>query len=186
MRVWHVGIWFDPSYLTQRDWLKMSDKSKAQSATGATNKWFWDLLDDYLSKQSLKQTRQRKIVVEEFLRLDRHVDAEDLFNIVRKKDAKIGLATVYRTLNLLKEAGLADQKSFRDGRSVFEVHRPDQHHDHFICIDCGKVVEFENEEIEALQEKVAEQLGFKLAGHRLDLYGRCVRRDCEVTGNYRP
>lgn len=156
----------------------MSDKTKT-SHQASQDKWFWDVLNDYLARQALKQTRQRKIVVEEFLRIDRHVDAEDLFQIVRKRDPKVGLATVYRTLNLLKEAGLADQKSFRDGRSVFEVHRPDHHHDHLVCLDCGRVIEFENEEIEALQVKVAEELGFKLTGHRLDLYGHCLRGTCE-------
>lgn len=142
------------------------------------DQWFWDVLNAYLIQQSLKQTRQRKVVVEEFLKLDRHVDAEDLHNIVRKRDPRVGLATVYRTLNLLKEAGLADQKSFRDGRSVFEVHRPDHHHDHLVCLDCGKIMEFENEEIETLQNQVADKLGFKLTGHRLDLYGHCLKRNC--------
>ena len=158
----------------------MTEKLKA-AGVALADKWFWDVLNSYLEKQTLKQTRQRKIVVEEFLSLDRHVDAEDLHGIVRKRDPKVGLATVYRTLNLLKEAGLADQKSFRDGRSVFEIHRPDHHHDHLVCLDCGKIVEFENDEIESLQEKVAEGLGFKLTGHRLDLYGRCLRRDCKIT-----
>lgn len=158
----------------------MPEKLKSPVAQ-SPHKWFWDVLNAYLEKQALKQTRQRKVVVEEFLAQDRHVDAEDLHGIVRKRDPKVGLATVYRTLNLLKEAGLADQKSFRDGRSVFEIHRPDHHHDHLVCLDCGKVMEFENEEIEGLQEKVAEQLGFKLTGHRLDLYGHCMRRDCKFS-----
>lgn len=155
----------------------MGDKPKT-SGSPNPEKWFWDVLDDYLAKQALKQTRQRKIVVEEFLRVDRHVDAEALHGIVRRKDPKVGLATVYRTLNLLREAGLADQKSFRDGRSVFEIHRPDNHHDHFICLDCGQVKEFENETIEQLQKKVAEELGFRLTGHRLDLYGKCLQKEC--------
>ncbi len=158
----------------------MTEKLKP-AGVALADKWFWDVLNSYLEKQTLKQTRQRKVVVEEFLSLDRHVDAEDLHGIVRKRDPKVGLATVYRTLNLLKEAGLADQKSFRDGRSVFEIHRPDHHHDHLVCLDCGKIMEFENDEIENLQEKVAEGLGFKLTGHRLDLYGHCLRRDCKIT-----
>lgn len=159
----------------------MTSKTPSSSEV-SQHKWFWDVLNDYLTRQSLKQTRQRKVVVEEFLRVDRHIDAEDLHNIVRKRDPGVGLATVYRTLNLLKEAGLADQKSFRDGRSVFEVHRPDQHHDHLICVDCGRVMEFENDEIEQLQAKVASELGFQLKGHRLDLYGACLRKNCERRG----
>ena len=162
----------------------MSSKNPSAS-DGATHKWFWDVLNDYLARQALKQTRQRKVVVEEFLRVDRHIDAEDLHNIVRKRDPRVGLATVYRTLNLLKEAGLADQKSFRDGRSVFEVHRPDHHHDHLVCLDCGRVMEFENAQIEQLQAQVATELGFQLTGHRLDLYGKCIRKSCDrrSTGN---
>lgn len=156
----------------------MSPKTPV-AADIAPHKWFWDVLNDYLARQALKQTRQRKVVVEEFLRVDRHVDAEDLHNIVRKRDPRVGLATVYRTLNLLKEAGLADQKSFRDGRSVFEVHRPDHHHDHLVCLDCGRVMEFENAQIEKLQAQVATELGFQLTGHRLDLYGKCNREACE-------
>ncbi|MEY4632401.1 MAG: hypothetical protein RIQ81_2521 [Pseudomonadota bacterium] len=156
----------------------MSPKNPV-AADIAPHKWFWDVLNDYLARQTLKQTRQRKVVVEEFLRVDRHVDAEDLHNIVRKRDPRVGLATVYRTLNLLKEAGLADQKSFRDGRSVFEVHRPDHHHDHLVCLDCGRVMEFENAQIEKLQAQVATELGFQLTGHRLDLYGKCNRKACE-------
>ena len=135
--------------------------------------WFWDGLNAYLSRNQLKQTKQRKIVVSHFLNLDSHVDAEDLYESVRSEGFNIGLATIYRTLNLLKDAGLVEQRSFADGRAVFEVLKPGNHHDHIVCIDCGRIVEFENEEIEALQKIEASKFGFVLTSHRLELYGRC-------------
>jgi len=118
------------------------------------------------------------MIVEYFLRLDTHMDAEALHQIIRRDGHNLGIATIYRTLNLLREAGLVEQKSFADGRSVFEVNTPDEHHDHIVCLDCGLVVEFENEKIEALQRQVAESLNFRLESHRLDLFGHCTFRKC--------
>jgi Fur family ferric uptake transcriptional regulator len=142
-------------------------------------KWFWESLDQYLAKHQLKQTKQRKLIVEHFLGLNTHLAAEDLHEAVRRGGHNIGLATIYRTLNLLADAGLAEQKSFGENRFVYEVRMPGEHHDHIICLDCGAVIEFENDEIEALQEKVAARLQFKLSAHRLDLYGHCQRSNCE-------
>ena len=135
--------------------------------------WFWTKLDRFLAEKNLKQTKQRKTIVEGFLRLKGHLSAEDLHAQINKEGHQIGLATIYRTLNLLKEAQLADQKQFADGKSVFEVLSPDTHHDHLICLSCRKIVEFENEEIEALQRKVASQYKFSLVDHTLDLFGYC-------------
>ncbi|MBI2602097.1 MAG: transcriptional repressor [Deltaproteobacteria bacterium] len=135
--------------------------------------WFWDTLDAHLSRQQLKQTKQRKVIVEHFLRLARHVDAEDLYRRVRGKGFKIGLATIYRTLNLLRDADLVTQHSFTDGRAIFEIKRPGTHHDHMVCSLCGIIQEFENDQIEVLQSKVAEDHGFTLTSHRLDLFGVC-------------
>ena len=135
--------------------------------------WFWDSLNAYLSRQQLKQTRQRRIVVSHFLKMSKHVDAEDLYRKVRSEGHKIGLATIYRTLNLLKDTGLVDQHSFSDGRAVFEISRPGTHHDHLVCIGCGRIDEFENLEIEELQNKIAIERGYSLSSHRLELYGKC-------------
>jgi Fur family ferric uptake transcriptional regulator len=142
-------------------------------------RWFWDALDAYLARQGLKQTRQRKQIVELFLDAKDHLSAEELHESARKAGHDVGLATIYRTLNLLAEAGLATQKSFGESRQVFEVNEPGTHHDHIICVVCGTVTEFENDEIERLQERIAEELGFELTGHRLDLWGRCRRPDCK-------
>lgn len=152
--------------------------SAGATRSGGRHAWFWEALDLYLAKRQLKQTRQRRLIVDCFLRIDSHPDAEELHRKINKEGHKIGLATVYRTLNLLTEAGLVEQKSFQDGRSVYEVQEPDTHHDHLICGDCGKVVEFENAEIEALQEKIAADFGFRLKSHRLDLVGQCIKPNC--------
>ena len=139
----------------------------------ATLQWFWDGLDAFLLRQQLKQTKQRKIIVTHFLSADKHMDAEELHQITREDGHNIGLATIYRTLSLLKEAGLVIQHTFADGRATYEVSHPGAHHDHLICVTCAKIVEFESEEIEDLQKIVAEKQGFRLTSHRLDLYGIC-------------
>lgn len=156
----------------------VAQKSKTKEKD-SENKWFWLALDAYLEGQSLKQTKQRAVIVEYFLKADTHIDADELHRIVQKQGHDIGLATIYRTLNLLTEAGLAEQRSFTDGRSVFEILRPNHHHDHLICVECRHVIEFENSAIEALQEKVAKEFGFELVSHRLDLFGRCMKKNCE-------
>ncbi len=137
-------------------------------------KWFWTGLDEYLAKHNLKQTKQRKLIVEFFLSMKNHVDAEELYELARKKGTNIGLATIYRTLNLLKDAGLVDQSSFVNGRAVYEILEPGTHHDHLVCTKCGKVIEFSNDKIEELQIEVARTHGFRLSSHRLDLYGTCA------------
>ena len=141
--------------------------------------WFWDKLNAHLEKSQLKQTQQRKAIVEYFLQHGKHVDAEQLYVKMRHDGLHVGLATIYRTLNLLTEAGLLEQKSFADGKSQFEIQDPDNHHDHLMCLDCGRVLEFENEEIEIMKLKLARDLGFKLERHTLDLFGRCqVKPKC--------
>jgi len=139
--------------------------------------WFWERLDQYLAKAQLKQSRQRNFIIEEFLQLDSHVSAEDLYSRLKNTEHNPGLATVYRTLNLLKEAGLVDQKQFADGKSVFEVLDPKSHHDHLICVSCHKVQEFANEEIEVLQKQVASRYNFRLTPHPRDCFGLCA--DCQ-------
>lgn len=138
--------------------------------------WFWEKLDQYLAKSQLKHSKQRNFIIEEFLTMKTHVSAEELYSQLKASEHNPGLATVYRTLNLLKDAGLVDQKQFSDGKSVFEVMEPGTHHDHLICLACHKVIEFENEEIERLQEQVAKKFGFKLTKHSLELFGYCS--DC--------
>jgi Fur family ferric uptake transcriptional regulator len=137
------------------------------------HKWFWDCLRDHLIFKGLKQTKQRHIIVQKFLEMNPHVDVEDLYQAIRKEGLNVGLATVYRTLNLLKEAGLVDQNTFNDGRAVFELLPPGEHHDHLICTYCGIIIEFKNQEIEKLQQQIAQTFEFHLMSHRLDMFGSC-------------
>lgn len=129
---------------------------------------------DYLQENSLNTTQQRESIVEEFLATKGHVSTDDLLESVRTTNKKIGYATVYRTLKLMVDAGLAHSRDFGDGQTRYEIAA--EHHDHLICTKCGLVLEFEDDEIEALQEKVAERLGgFQIVKHRLELFGLCPR-----------
>jgi Fur family ferric uptake transcriptional regulator len=136
-------------------------------------------LNEYMDRKGLRSTAQRRLVTEVFFESDGHLSIEDLLVKVRIQDPKVGYATVYRTLKLLKECGLAYERHFGDGVSRYEVAHEDEHHDHLICLDCGHIVEFENDEIERLQENLARQHGFELKRHKHELYGTCAKATCE-------
>jgi Fur family ferric uptake transcriptional regulator len=131
------------------------------------------LFETYLARSGLKATRQRHRIAKAFFATDTHISAEGLYRRVNSRDRRIGLVTVYRTLRLLMDAGLAHERQFGEGRALFEHASSDRHHDHVICTHCGKINEFENCEIEALQEQVARRFGFTLQYHKLELYGLC-------------
>ena len=135
-------------------------------------------LNDYMAKHGLRSTEQRRLVTEMFFATTEHLSIEELLDRVRLEEPKIGYATVYRPLKLLKECGLAFERHFGDGVSRYEVAWADEHHDHLICIECEKIIEFEDDAIEDLQHKVAAKLGFKLVRHKLELYGVCA--DCQA------
>ena len=137
-----------------------------------------ELFGKYLQAHGLKNSQQRELILDAFLAMPPHLSAEDLHKRVSESDAGIGLSTVYRTLRLFCEAGLAKQRHFLEGRSVFEQAFETRHHDHLICEGCGTIVEFECPEIETLQEQVAGEHGFALTRHRLELFGRCP--DCRA------
>jgi Fur family ferric uptake transcriptional regulator len=128
----------------------------------------------YLEDNKLNTTQQREVIVDYFLRTRDHVSIDELLGRVRKRHKKVGYATVYRTLKLLVESGLAHQRQFGDGQARYEV--TGDHHDHLICVKCGLILEFEDDEIERLQERIAERLGgFEVVRHRHELYGLCAR-----------
>ncbi len=127
-------------------------------------------LEKQCAKAGMRMTEQRKIIAQVIENTIDHPDVEELYRRAVKIDKKISLSTVYRTLNLFEEAGLVTKHDFKDGRARFEL-IPEQHHDHLIDIKSGKVIEFRNEEIEAIQEVIANRLGYKLVDHRLELYG---------------
>jgi len=136
----------------------------------------------YLVLSGLKATRQRELIARAFFATNTHISAEALYRRVSGRDRRIGLVTVYRTLKLLKEAGLAHERQFGEGRALFEHASSERHHDHLICTHCGKIVEFENCEIEELQEQVARRFGFTLQDHKLELYGRCKECRADASG----
>ena len=132
--------------------------------------------DEYVRRHQLKSTHQRDVIVDLFLKSTGHMSIEDLLAKVRKKSPKVGYATVYRTLKLLTDCGIAAARQFGDGQTRFEVMGDGQaHHDHLICVSCGLILEFENDTIE-LQDEMADRLGgFKLVRHKLELYGQCPK-----------
>ena len=135
------------------------------------------VLQKYITQHNLKITKQRRAVLEAFLGIEDHISAEDLYKIVSAKEPKIGLATVYRTLSLLTESGLAAELDFGDGQKRYEHKYQHSHHDHMICTQCGKIIEFQNPMIEKLQEDAAREHRFEMTSHKLDLFGLCS--DCQ-------
>ena len=133
-----------------------------------------------MGRKGLRSTTQRRLVTDLFFRANGHLSIDDLLARVRRKDPRVGYATVYRTLKLLVECGLAAERQFGDGRTRFEIRDEAEHHDHLICLSCGRIVEFEEEQIELLQEQIAERHGFAVSSHKHELYGVCA--DCQRTG----
>ncbi len=136
---------------------------------------FRAMLQSYMMKKGLRTTDQRKLIVETFFRADNHVSIEELLAQVRSKDRRVGYATVYRTLKLLADCGVANERRFGDGLTRYELADDVTHHDHLICLDCGDITEFEEPRIEELQEQVARKYGFELRSHKHEMYGICPR-----------
>ena len=128
-----------------------------------------DTLEEQCAKKGMRMTEQRRVIAQVMEAASDHPDVEELYRRAAAVDSRISLSTVYRTLNLFEEAGLVAKHDFKDGRARFEP-LPDSHHDHLIDIRSGKVIEFRNEEIEAIQELIAKRLGYRLVDHRLELY----------------
>jgi Fur family ferric uptake transcriptional regulator len=127
-------------------------------------------LEKRCSEKGLRMTGQRRVIAQLLEKAEDHPDVEELYNRASLQDSNISIATVYRTVKLLEETGIIERHEFRDGRARYEI-VPDNHHDHLIDLKTGNVIEFESAEIEALQEKIAGELGYKLVDHRLELYG---------------
>ena len=129
----------------------------------------------FISSKGLKTTRQRDVILDAFLSSDRHMSIEDLYLKLRVKNPRIGYATVYRTLKLFAESGIAREIQFGDGQTRYEHVAEGEHHDHLVCTRCGAIIEFENETIERLQDEVANSYGFIIETHKLELYGTCAK-----------
>lgn len=135
-----------------------------------------ETLEEQCARKGMRMTDQRRVIAQVMEQASDHPDVEELYRRASAIDARISLSTVYRTLNLFEEAGLVTKHDFKDGRARFEP-IPDEHHDHLIDIRSGKVIEFRNEEIEAIQELIAKRLGYKLVDHRLELYAVPLSKD---------
>lgn len=125
-------------------------------------------------EKGLRMTEQRKVIAKVLSDAEDHPDAEGVYMRAAEVDSKISLATVYRTLRLFEETGIIEAHDFRDGRARYEA-ADTEHHDHLIDLSSGDVIEFVDEEIEALQHRIAEKLGYELVDHRLELYGRPLK-----------
>lgn len=130
-------------------------------------------LERYLKERGLKMTRSREAVLEAFLGLRSHVSADAIYEAAKRIDPGIGQATVFRTVKLLADAGLAREACMDDGVRQYERAYNQAHHDHLTCVSCGAVVEFVDQDIERAQEAVYRKFGFVSSGHRLQLYGIC-------------
>ncbi|MEJ8309944.1 Fur family transcriptional regulator [Agrobacterium larrymoorei] len=127
-------------------------------------------LEDICAERGMRMTDQRRVIARVLQESEDHPDVEELYRRSSAVDPKISISTVYRTVKLFEDAGIIERHDFRDGRSRYET-VPEEHHDHLIDLKNGVVIEFRSAEIEALQEKIAREHGFKLVDHRLELYG---------------
>jgi Fur family ferric uptake transcriptional regulator len=139
------------------------------------------IFHSYLTKNELRDTPQRELILDVFLKREEHISAEQLYDIVKKRDPSIGLATVYRVLKLLTEADLAREIDFGDGVIRYEHSYNHPHHDHLVCRGCGKTVEVMDSVIEELQKRLAAEFGFELTDHEMYLYGFCS--ECRKKSN---
>ena len=132
------------------------------------------VLTAYLTRHHLKRSAQREAILDAFVKAAHHISVEDLLKIVRRRHPDVGRTTIYRTLKLFKEAGLASELLF-GSEARFEPVWNRDHHDHFVCVACGEILEFQSPEIERLQEEIAAGIGFAIEGHRHHIFGRCRR-----------
>lgn len=134
-------------------------------------------LNEFMLQRGLRSTEQRRLIVDTLFAGQEHVTVEGLLDQVRAVDPGIGYATVYRTLKLMLECGVAQEHDFGDGRTRYELADAEAHHDHLVCVDCGAITEFEEPAVEALQERIATRHGFEIRDHKHELYGICA--DCQ-------
>ncbi len=133
-----------------------------------------DRLEKLCLEKGLRMTDQRRVIARVLSEAVDHPDVNQVYRRGSEIDPRISIATVYRTVRLFEEANILERHDFGDGRARYEE-APSEHHDHLIDVNTGEVVEFRNSEIERLQQRMAEELGFELVGHRLELYGRRIR-----------
>ena len=132
-------------------------------------------IEEKCKAKDVRLTDQRKVIAKVMSNSSDHPDVDELHKRVNKVDKKISIATVYRTVKLLEESGILDKHDFKGGKARYEE-APEEHHDHLIDINSGEIIEFVDKDIEILQNKVAEKLGYKLVDHKLELYGSKIKK----------
>ena len=130
--------------------------------------------NDFAASKGLRSTRQRDIILDIFLSTHQHISVEELYLKVKSSNTSIGQATVYRTLKLFTEAGLAREILLNDGQTRYEHALAGEHHDHLVCTSCNSIIEFEDETIEKLQKEIAARHGFLIKNHKMEIYGLCA------------
>jgi Fur family transcriptional regulator, ferric uptake regulator len=130
-------------------------------------------LVEFMARRGLRSTEQRRVIIDKLFQTSEHVTIDQLLEAARAEDSRIGYATVYRTMKLLVEGGLVHERKFGDGHTRYELADGEAHHDHLICLSCGKIEEFEEPAIEELQDQVARRYGFTVQHHKHELYGIC-------------
>lgn len=130
--------------------------------------------NDFAASKGLRSTRQRDIILDIFLSTHEHISVEELYLKVKSSNPGIGHATVYRTLKLFTEAGLAREILLHDGQTRYEHVVKGEHHDHLVCTGCNSIIEFEDETIENLQSEIATRHGFLINSHKMEIYGLCA------------
>jgi Fur family ferric uptake transcriptional regulator len=131
-------------------------------------------LDAFMLRRGLRSTEQRRLIIDTLFTATEHVTIDRLLEQVRATDPKVGYATVYRTLKMLTESGVAQEHHFGDGHTRYELADSESHHDHLICVECGSITEFEEPAVEALQDRIASRHGFEIRAHKHELYGVCA------------
>lgn len=153
--------------------------AQGTSAKPAGQQDWEERLKDYLVRSGLRQTEQRQAIAATFFSFEGHPNIDELYARIRDAHPSIGQATVYRTIKLLVDSGLAHERQFGDGTTRYEaVHEDDEHHDHLVCNDCGHIFEFHHEEIERLQDVIAGSHGLEVTDHKMVIYGRCIADPC--------
>ena len=147
--------------------MSMTNQDKGQSKESVTSEI---RIEQLFAEYGIRMTAQRTVIAQMLLVAEAHPDVEELHRRASAVDSRISIATVYRTVRLFEDAGILERHDFRDGRSRYEI-APEEHHDHLIDLRTGKVIEFQNDQIEELQREIAARLGYQLADHRLELYG---------------
>jgi len=134
-----------------------------------------ETIESKCKKKGLKLTDQRRLIAQVMSEAKDHPDVDELHKRITKRDAKVSIATVYRTVKLFEEAGVVSKHDFKGAKSRYEQ-LPEEHHDHLIDINTGEIIEFVDQDIERLQEKISKKLGYKLVDHRLELYGSKIKK----------